>query len=242
MREELIQLIQRQLKRRYNKVIVEIKDPFHDMPRLLANTTVHTVVDGGAYHGEVARSLADLFPKAMVYAFEPSAKSFAILAQHAHQRIRPLNIGLSSKKDRKTLFVNAQDSTNSLSPVGEGGRKYQSWQTANVGQEGVTLTSLDEWAEEAGVGSVDVLKLDLQGHELRALEGAKGLLRTSTKLVYTEVEFVRVYEENCLMYEVESYLRSSGFSLYQLYNLTSGNDNQLVCGDAIFVHTERLNR
>lgn len=243
VREELIQFVQRQLKKRYNKTIVEIKDPFRDMQRLLAGTTVRGVVDGGAYHGEIALLLAEMFPSATVYAFEPSQKSYQTLqtAVKGTSRIKPIHCGLSSSQQATTLYVNAQDSTNSLSPVGEGGMKYQSWQTANVGREEVQLVALDEWIVENGVGDIDVVKLDLQGHELHALRGAEKTLKSKVKIVYTEVEFLRVYEENCLMFEVESYLRALGFDLFQLYNLTSGDDNQLVCGDAVFIHHERLN-
>ncbi|MBI5473767.1 MAG: FkbM family methyltransferase [Ignavibacteriae bacterium] len=242
MREALIQFIQRLLKRRYNKVIAEIKDPFRDMARILSDTTVRAIVDGGAYRGEVALQLASLFPHANVYAFEPSHTSFATLREAvAHNpRITPVPFGLSSSRKTATLYVNAQDSTNSLSPVGDGGKIYQSWQTANVGKEEVDILTLDEWADQNGIGAIDVIKLDLQGHELHALNGALKMLRSSVKVVYTEVEFLRVYEENCLMYEVEGYLRELGFELFQLYNLTSGDDNQLVCGDAVFVSRERL--
>jgi FkbM family methyltransferase len=242
MRDELIQFIQRGLKRRYNKTIVEVKDPFRDMQQLLSRAAVRGVIDGGGYHGEISIALAMLFPQATVYAFEPFPKSFDLLTKNvqSHSRISPVKKGLSSSKKIMPLYVNAQDSTNSLSPVGEGGKKYQSWQTANVGTEDVELVSLDEWLAECDVLPIDVVKLDLQGHELQALMGAEKILARTVKLVYSEVEFLRVYEQNCLMIEIESYLRSLGFELFQLYNLTSGEDNQLVCGDAIFINRTRL--
>ena len=242
MREALIQFLQRQLKNRYNKTVVEIKDPFRDMQMLLASTSIHTVIDGGGYHGDVALQLAEMFPNATVYSFEPSATSFSILTANVkgNSRIIPVRNGLSSAKKRATLFVNAQDSTNSLSPVGEGGRTYQSWQTANVGSEEVNLVTLDAWAAENNVNDIDLLKLDLQGHELHALRGAEQTLKSKVKLIYTEVEFVRVYEENCLMFEMEGYLRSLDFELFQLYNITSGNDGQIVCGDAIFLSRQSV--
>ncbi len=242
MREALIQAFQVFLKRRYNKQIVEIQDPFRGMQRLLANMSIHNVIDGGGYHGEIALQLAALFPQAMVYSFEPSEMSFEQLTKkvRGNPRIKPVQCGLSSKNTTMTLFVNAQDSANSLSPAGEGGRKYQSWQTVNVGKEEISVVTLDEWAVENGVTSIDVVKLDLQGHELHALKGAERALSTTVKLVYSEVEFLRVYDQNCLHFEVESYLAPLGFELFQLYNLTSGDDNRLVCGDAIFFHRERV--
>ena len=242
MREAIIRSIQRFLKRRYNKQIVEIRDPFRDMQRLLARSSVRNVIDGGGYHGDVALTLAAIFNQADIHSFEPSSRSFETLTSRVrgNPHIKPIRCGLSSAKKATTLYVNAQDSTNSLSPVGEAGKRYQSWQTANVGAEDVRLTTLDAWSSENGVSDIAVIKLDLQGHELHALKGAEQLLGSSVKLIYTEVEFVRVYKENCLMFELEAYLDSLGFNLFQLYNLTSGDDGQLVCGDAIFLHRQRI--
>jgi FkbM family methyltransferase len=240
VRQAIIRILQQTLKSRYRKHIVEILDPFDDMKRLLSGVGIRTVVDGGAYHGELSLRFADMFPDATVYAFEPASAAYATLCDTARQepRIIPVKYALSSSSKPATLFVNFQDSTNALSPVGEGGRKYQDWQTRNVGRERIRALTLDRWAQRMRLKSVDVLKLDLQGHELEALRGAKRLLQKSTKLIYTEVEFVRIYERNCLFSDVEAFLRSCGFSLYQLYNLASGVDGRLVCGDAIFVSND----
>ncbi len=236
-REEVIQTLQRFLRRRYNKQIVEARDPFEDMPRLLGRDDVRGIVDGGAYHGEIGLKLAAIFPRATVYAFEPASEAFGILASTAqvHRRLVPVNLALSSAAGRKTLYINAQTSANALSPVGEGGRRYQTGQTRHVGSEKVTLVTLDGWARRTGNPPIDLIKLDLQGHELRALKGARSVLRRAVRLVYTEVEFVRIYRENCLFSDVEIYLRELGFELYQLYNITVGDDGQIVCADAIFI-------
>lgn len=242
LRNEMIQLIQRWLKRRYNKTIVEIQDPFADMQQLLQLTTVRGIVDGGAYHGEIALRFERMFPEATVYCFEPASASFEVLQRQTSgsHRLRSVKQGLSSRRCALPLYLNVQGSTNSLSPVGNGGKKYQSWQTQNVGREDVELIPLDDWLRENTAVPIDLIKLDLQGHELNALEGASRTLLESVKLVYTEVEFVRVYEENCLMYEVEAFLRKHNLEFFQLYNLTSGEDHQLVCGDAIFINRERV--
>lgn len=242
MRRQLILLLQKFLRQRYNKQIVEIHSPFRDMVRLLHGKKITLIVDGGAYHGVIAQELCSVFPGADVYAFEPYSVSFEKLrvAVRDCPQIHPVHCALSSHEEIKTLYVNAQDSTNALSPVAEMGKKYQSWQTENIQSETVKVTTLDLWAENNTAASVDILKLDLQGYELEALHGAERLLRNSVKLIYTEVEFVRLYEQNCLYYEMEAYLHRLGFRLYQLYNLSSGDDNQLVCADAIFIHPGRI--
>ncbi len=213
-------------------------DPYADLARLAKGFGVRNVIDGGAYHGRVAGRLAQIFPGAKVFAFEPQEESFRALswnASSANGAIVPLRLGLSSASGRALLRVNASPATSSLSVRGPLGQRYYPEQTAPVGTQEIELVSLDDWAAGRGVRSVEVLKLDLQGHELEALRGCTRLLRSSVRLVYTEVEFLKLYEGNCLYHELASFLEQHGFELYQLYDLQTGDDGRLLYADALFL-------
>jgi hypothetical protein len=54
------------------------------------------------------------------------------------------------------------------------------------------------------------------------------------------VEFIELYENNCLFFQLETFLKKQGFRLYQLYNLQTGQDGQLIYGDAIFINHDRV--
>jgi hypothetical protein len=56
-------------------------DPFSDMARLASGSTVKAIVDGGAFIGSIACRLADAFPEATVYAFDPQLESFRQLEE-----------------------------------------------------------------------------------------------------------------------------------------------------------------
>jgi FkbM family methyltransferase len=214
--------------------IVPFHDAFADMQRLLG-AEPRVIVDGGAHHGVVSRRFHALFPAATVYSFEPQSDTFRHLVENtrAYPAIRPQNLALSEEAATLRLFTNAFSATSSCSPASEAGREYFPGLTDPVGVEEIRAVRLDEWCAEQGVGSIDLLKLDLQGHELKALRGAEGVL-DSVKLVYTEVEFVPIYQENALFHEVADFLYGKGFSLLQLYDLTS-KQGQLVWGDAVFI-------
>jgi hypothetical protein len=115
-----------------------------------------------------------------------------------------------------------------------------------VGTATVQATRLDDWADGADIRQIDMIKLDLQGHELAALQGSTRLLSTSVKLVYSEVEFVQLYEECCTFVEVTTCLREFGFSLFQLYDLHEGpkvtESGQIIYGDAIYVNWPRVGK
>jgi FkbM family methyltransferase len=242
MRKWMVAKLQQFLSKRYNKQIIEIQDPFRDMRILLAARQITNIIDAGAYVGEIAIKLSSLFPKANIYAFEPTSSTFQKLKTNVTNfpHIKPQHFALSSRRGKAMMYLNKQDSTNSLSPTGIMGNKYQSWQTVTCSTEIVDLIPLDYWALKNKIKNIEILKLDIQGHELELLRGAKQLLKTSVRLIYSEIEFVKIYKKNCLFSEVDSFLRKYGFELFQLYNLTSGDDNRLVTGDAIFIHKDRV--
>jgi FkbM family methyltransferase len=154
--------------------------------------------------------------------------------------IRPVRLGLSSAGGRVDLLVNAARFTSSLSARSEASRKYYPEETTPAGTQSIEVVSLDQWAQDGGVKPIDLVKLDLQGHELDALRGSTKLLQSSVRLVFTEVEFLRLYEGSCRFHEIVSFLERYAFDLYQLYDLHTGADGQLIYGDALFLRRTRL--
>jgi FkbM family methyltransferase len=103
-------------------------------------------------------------------------------------------------------------------------------------------------------GTVDFIKLDIQGSELMALENAKSTLAT-VGVVQCEVEFVELYQDQPLFADVDKFLRSQGFCFLKFaylqgrpYKPLSSNDNpnnaisQTLWGDAIYVKDFRQRR
>lgn len=221
-------------------------DPFTDMGRLLDGVPIRHVVDGGAYHGEVATRLAKCFPSARVHAFEPQADSAEVLRALAkdNERLSVHELALSDVSGSTLFYRNAQGYTGSLLQPSAWSRSNFREETEPQESYPVKVVRLDDWVRDQQLTGVDVLKLDLQGNELRALDGGAELLRGSVRLVYTEIEFVPLYDGACLFYEVAARLAESGFRLFHLYHVGQGRavtpEGQLLYADAIFTHPERL--
>lgn len=203
---------------------------------------MNAIIDGGAYHGLVSKQLLSLFPNAIVYAFEPQKESFSILEYNVKDtpNIKPISLALSSSTGTRKLYVTDKRYSSSLSPVGAFGVRYYQEETRLHCIETIDVISLDEWSMRVGVPCVDIIKLDIQGHELDALLGGVGLLKSTVRVIYTEVEFIELYDNNCLYFQLETFLREQGYRLYQLYNLQTGQDGQLIYGDAIFINHDRV--
>ncbi len=98
------------------------------------------------------------------------------------------------------------------------------------------------------VPAVDFLKLDIQGAELAALQGAASVL-ARTAMIQCEVEFAPIYQGQPLFSEVELFLRRAGFMLIDLVTearrapvVASGRAGaeQLLWADGVFVRRAEL--
>lgn len=93
------------------------------------------------------------------------------------------------------------------------------------------------------VRDCDLLKLDVQGGELKVLEGAAELLKTVT-VIMTEVEFSPLYENQPVFSSIDAYIRRHGFFLLNLSNLGYSSfktgmfndlNSRLMWADAIYI-------
>lgn len=79
--------------------------------------------------------------------------------------------------------------------------------TKLVAKHPVKTVALDDIPE---IEDVDYIKIDIQGAELQAFDGAKKALASSV-IIHTEVEFIEMYEGQPLFSDVDHYLRARGF-------------------------------
>ena len=69
----------------------------------------------------------------------------------------------------------------------------------------------------SGIEDIDFLKLDTQGTELFILQGAEKYLSDIGILgIFVELEFSPMYQDQPLFAEVDAFLRSKGFSLFDI--------------------------
>jgi hypothetical protein len=105
-----------------------------------------------------------------------------------------------------------------------------------VAEGDVDCVTLDQFAISAGVKYVDLLKIDTQGSELDILLGGSALL-PAVSVIKTEVEFVRLYENQPLFDDIVRKLSSFGFRFVDFTDLATlgGSRPKKVWADALFV-------
>lgn len=77
-------------------------------------------------------------------------------------------------------------------------------------------TDFDSFAGEHGIGYVDFMKLDTEGSELDILEGAARTLNGSVLGVSSEALFTPWHTDQRVFADLDGFLRSNGFVLYDL--------------------------
>lgn len=138
-------------------------------------------LDVGANFGYFSVLTAHLAgPQGRVWAFEPTRGFRARLEEHLRlngleERVRVFPFGLSDRDSR--LPISIGDSSATLHPV-EGGQVEE--------VEQILLRPLDSLAAAEGIEGVDLVKVDIDGHEPAFLAGATQLLRRDWPVLLLE--------------------------------------------------------
>jgi len=200
-----------------------------------------TIFDIGAHYGDSVSEFVTLFPSSHVYAFEPDSKNRERLIRRfsTEYRVEVLEMAIGEKDGRALLHKNNYDATHSLLPFDS--LEINRWADANdfhaEGVEEVHQISLDSFCILNEIPYIDILKLDIQGGELMALQGAKNKLsKEAIGGIFCEVEFRQLYQNQPLFCDITRYLASYA---YHFVNLTSPKVSEmgvLSWADAIYVN------
>lgn len=211
-------------------------------PKLLAllraaGAEAPAFIDGGANLGEFTASLLREFPAASVHAVEANPHLIAPLRERfAGKPVRVWHAALHERAGEIALEVHADSGTSSVLPRPRDARRYFHRSDRVTERVTVPATTLDALADEAGLASIALLKLDTQGAEESILRGARRLLAAAAiDVVYTEFFVAPHYEGAATLRGIWEAFEEHGYVLYDLFKGPNAGNGQLRFGDAIFV-------
>lgn len=166
-------------------------------------------VDIGAHKGAYLYWLRKLVgPQGQVFAFEPQPK----LANYLRGEVKRMgwtnviveNMGVSSQSGSMPLFV----------PAGKDGASPSASLSTHASSSSesvidVEVVSLDHYFQTRGIHRIDVLKCDVEGHELEVFRGGRKLLEVSKPTLLFECESRHHHDGN--ISPVLEFLQQLGF-------------------------------
>jgi FkbM family methyltransferase len=208
------------------------RDPFREM-QALTQSPQPVIIDGGANHGNTILLFLKLFPNARIYAIEANPALIEELKQKTapFPQVKVMACAIGAENKNIAFHITHDDGASSVLQPHPTVLKYHGEKVRVKTTREVSMVRLDSVISEA---RIDILKLDLQGCELDALKGCEGILER-VRLIYTEIEFTELYNEQPLFSHIDLFLRSHGFGLLNFYNLWTHPDGQLTSGDAIYL-------
>jgi FkbM family methyltransferase len=152
----------------------------------------------GASDGRHSYVMTQVAPKARIYAFEPSAFAFDVLrtcmAWHGiSDRVTPVHAAVADKPGELLLVTPRKTS-------GRMGRAYAyvaesapegparpDVQDVGLETQPTPVITLDDYCREQGIDRVDFIRMDIEGAEQLALEGAREVIDRDRPHVLLEI-------------------------------------------------------
>lgn len=202
--------------------------------KALVKTDSPIILECGASVGPMISLYLKLFSNPRVYAFEPQPQFVKIIKEKfsGNENVKVFQNAVGNKNQKLKFNVLNRPTASSFMAPTVMNKKYHNEQVDVKKVIEVEQVRLEDVIKEK---EVDFMKLDLQGYEIEALKGAEKLLK-NIKVITTEIEFIEEYKGQPLFGDIDVYLRSKGFYLYNLYELFTQPDGQLTAGDAIYLN------
>jgi FkbM family methyltransferase len=135
------------------------------------------IFDVGANHGQFLQMSAKALAgrPCQMHCFEPSKAAYALLSRRAEglKNVILNNVGLGRETGDRLLFADKLGS--GLASLTK--RRLDHFGIGFSESETVSIETLDNYCAFRGIDHIDLLKIDVEGHELDVLAGAAEMLR-----------------------------------------------------------------
>jgi FkbM family methyltransferase len=197
-----------------------------------------TIFDVGSSHGVWSKDISKVWPQSRFFLFEPliDYRNFYKRSTERVMRKRPnftlLKTAVGSEDGKVDIYAD---------PDGYSASALLSAPAGAIAEKITTpIARLDTLISAKTVPVPDLMKLDVQGSEMRVLVGT-GTFLEQIKCLQLEVWFSRAYgPDNPLFGELLTMLEERGFSLIELGGPDYGPDRRLCSCEGYFIRNELL--
>lgn len=220
----------------------KVYHPFDEIPKTI---DVRWVLNVGANDGGLARASLRTFPDSRIICFEPVNGTFERLTETLRpfkDRAYLYKMALSDRNGVGEINLTTSHGANSIEPQSPFHRFFNP-HVREEGKESITLARLDDVSESFPAPDIDIMIIDVEGHELNVLKGGTEFLRDHVDTMIIEIALMRDQTwENQAVYEIFGLLNTHGFNLINIFDLhrSDKSDMILVQMDCVFRHRSKL--
>lgn len=193
-------------------------DFINEVKQLFGDTSPEVILDIGSRDLEESIQLSQAFPNARVIAFEPNPTQFKICqeASKSYPNIEVYEYACSDREDIVDFWlVNENVGASSILEPGDefidAGWQYNYKPCTYTKIPGIQVKRIDAVLTAIGIDKVDVVWMDVQGNELKALQGM-GEFIDDVKIMQTEAALVPYYKGHATKDELETWIAQQGFT------------------------------
>ncbi|MFZ4619223.1 MAG: FkbM family methyltransferase [Bacteroidota bacterium] len=204
-----------------------------------------TVFDVGANIGDYSKKISEVMgSSATIHAFEPSRSTYAALQENTAgiSNVILHHFGMTDVPGEMTLYKNS--GLSGLSSVYH--RRLDHFNISMDQQETIVLESIDNFCRSAAVTRIHFLKIDIEGNELRALNGAHGMIERGD-IDFIQFEFGGCNIDSRTFFQDFFYLLNGHFRIFRivkdgLVEITSYTENEEVFSTINYLAQKRDRR
>jgi len=203
------------------------------------------VFDVGANIGQSIERYRALWPDARIHSFEPNPAAFATLSDKYRDMhdvaLHP--VALADTRGESPFHVTRIPEMSSLlEPEGwlramSPGGKYD-FSTIRI-----PVDTLDHFCSERGIAHIDILKIDVQGAELKVLHGGSRMLSEGRiGMLYLEANLAETYVDQTTLSGMLNFLEPLGYRIWNILPFVYTCANRAWTANVLFVGASLVER
>ncbi len=181
--------------------------------KFFLDNDIDIAIDVGGNIGKYSNLILSNFNVKKLYVFEPSKKSYEKLIKNIsqHENVEFFNKGLSNKNTSQPLYGDSLGSSKSSVY----NRRLDHFNLKFNYQEDIEMIKFDDfYKEKLRNQEIDIMKLDVEGHELDVLEGSRKTIN-SIKLIQFEFGGCNI-DSKTFFQDFYYFFKDFGFDIYRM--------------------------